>query len=108
MPLVEYISIKSASAQLLPKLRRILDDDRVKFGAVTLERAGLSSPGFSSRWCDIQRVVIDQDSVFIDCSNRPEWHAIPYRDVSFPPLLLAIAHVMIAEHGRLPVEHFEQ
>jgi hypothetical protein len=105
MPLAEYMQINITSAQLLPKLGRIYDGERVNFGVIVLDRAGLTSPQFFASWSEIVRVMIDDRSVFVDCRNRPSWHPIRYRDVSFAPLLLAIAHVMIEEEKRLgPVD----
>src|SRR5262249_9695516 len=67
MPLAEYIGLKLAAAQLLLKLRRIFEEDRVRFGVITLDRAGIRAPGFFARWADVQRVVLDESKVFIDC-----------------------------------------
>jgi len=101
MPLAEYIKVKITSAQLLPKLRRIFEGERIKFGAVYLDREGLTC-SFRSPWSNVARVVLDDANLFIDCRDRTEWHAIPLREIAFPTLLLAIAHVMIEEEKRLP------
>jgi hypothetical protein len=101
MPLAEYIKVKITSAQLLPKLRRIFEGERIKFGAVYLDREGLTC-SFHAPWSNVARVVLDDANLFIDCRDRTEWHAIPLRDVSFPLLVLAISHVLIEEGQRLP------
>jgi hypothetical protein len=101
MPLAEYIKVKIASAQLLPKLRRIFEGERIQFGAVLVDRDGLTC-SFRSAWSNVARVVIDDANLFIDCRDRSEWHSIPLRSVAFPMLLLAIGHILMEEHSRLP------
>jgi hypothetical protein len=100
MPLAEYIQVKIVSAQLLAKLRQIFEGNRVPFGILSLDRAGITGR-FTSRWSEIVRVMSDDAHVFIDCRNLNSWHQVRYRDVSFPHLLLAISHVMIDEEKRL-------
>jgi hypothetical protein len=102
MALAEYMEVKIASAQLVPKLRRIVAGERVRFGVVLLDAQGFASPGFTAPWSDVVRVVADQTSVFVDRRDQPEWHPIPYRDVSCPLLLLALAQILIEDCGRLP------
>jgi hypothetical protein len=101
MPLAEFIEISITSAQLLTRLRQLFEGKRVKFGAVHLDRAGLLGHHFFARWSDIVRVMINDSNVFIDCRNRPTWHQIRGRNVSFVLLLSAISHIMIEEHSRL-------
>jgi hypothetical protein len=101
MPLAEYLKVKVASAQLLPKLRRIFDGDPVKFGAVWLDSAGIKG-AVTAPWLKIVRVVADDTTLFVDCRGLETWHQVPLREISFPLLLLAIAHVMIEEAKRLP------
>jgi hypothetical protein len=104
MPLAEYIQVKIVSAQLLAKLRHIFEGNRVPFGVLSLDRAGITGR-FTARWSEIVRVMSDDAHVFIDCRNLQSWHQVRYRDVSFPQLLLAISHVMIEEEKRLtPVD----
>src|SRR5262249_11844678 len=49
MPLAEYIQLKIASAQLLEKLHRIFDGQRVPFGALSLDREGITGK-ITARW----------------------------------------------------------
>jgi len=104
MPLAEHIQLKIASAQLLAKLRHIFEGNRVPFGVLSVDRAGITGR-YTARWSEIVRVMSDNAHVFIDCRNLQSWYQVRYRDVSFPHLLLAISHVMIDEEKRLtPVE----
>ena len=102
MPMAEYMELKMASAQLLPKLRRILAGERVKFGVVVLDARGFASPGFAAAWPDIARVMADRTKVFVDRRGQPEWHEVAYRQVAFPRVVLAIATILIEEARRLP------
>jgi hypothetical protein len=102
MALAEYMEVKIASAQLLPKLRRIVEGERVRFGVVVLDAQGFASPGYTAPWSDVVRVVVDDTNVFVDRRDQPEWHPIPYHDVSCPLLVLALAHILIEDAGRLP------
>ena len=53
MPLAEYLKVKIASAQLLPKLHRIFDGDPVKFGAIWLDSAGIKGAVMLPLWSQI-------------------------------------------------------
>jgi len=102
MPMAEYMEVKMASAQLLPKLRRIVAGERVRFGAVVLDARGFASPGFAAAWSDIVRVMADRKQLFVDRRGQPEWHEIAYRQVAFPRVVLALSAVLIEEAKRLP------
>jgi len=102
MPMAEYMELKMASAQLLPKLRRIVAGERVRFGAVALDARGFASPGFVAAWSDIARVMADRKQLFVDCHGQPTWHEVAYRKVAFPRLVVAISTILIAEAKRLP------
>jgi hypothetical protein len=102
VPLAEYMEIKIASAQLLPKLRRIVAGERVRFGVVVLDGKGFASPGFTAPWSELIRVMADRSSVFVDRRGFPAWHPIPYHDVSCPLLVCGISHILIEEAQRLP------
>jgi hypothetical protein len=102
MPLAEYLKVKVASAQFLPKLQRIFNGDPVKFGALWVDSTGIKG-AITATWSEIVRVVADDASVYIDCRGLDTWQQIPLRSISFPLLLLAIAHVMIEDAKRLPV-----
>jgi hypothetical protein len=102
MPMAEYMELKMASAQLLPKLRRIVQGERVRFGAVTLDARGFACPGFAAAWPDIVRVMADRKQLFVDRRGAPTWHEIAYRKVSFPRVVVAISTILIAEAKRLP------
>ncbi|HZZ79947.1 MAG TPA: DUF6585 family protein [Gemmataceae bacterium] len=101
MPLAEYIRLKIASAQFLPKLRKIFDGGRVSFGLLRLNRAGISGP-IGGPWAQIARVLCDEKNLFLDIRGQETWHQVPLREISFVPLLMAIAHVMIEDFTRLP------
>ena len=102
VPLAEYMEIKITSAQLLPKLRRIVAGERVRFGVVVLDAAGFASPNFAAPWSELIRVIADRSNIFVDRRGQPAWHAIPYHDVSCPLLVCALAHILIADAQRLP------
>lgn len=102
MPLAEYIEIRMASAQLLPKLERIVGGERVRFGAVKLDARGLAAPGIAAPWPQIVRVMGDRRLIFVESRNQPGWRSIRAGDVSCPMLMLALAHILIEEGQRLP------
>jgi hypothetical protein len=102
MPLAEYLKVKIASAQFLPKLRRIYDGDPVRFGAVWLDNNGIKG-AINAPWLEIERIVGDDAKLYVDCRGMDAWQQTPMREISFSLLLLAIAHVMIEEAKRLPV-----
>lgn len=102
MPLAEYMEVKIASAQLLPKLRRIVQGERVRLGALLLDAQGITGPGYTAPWSEVVRVVADQASILVDRRDQPEWHPIPYQDVSCPLLVLALSAILIEDAGRLP------
>jgi hypothetical protein len=101
-PLAEHLEIKVASAQLLPKLRRILAGEAVRFGRLVLDRDGLTSPGFVARWPELVRVVADRGGILVERREQSEWNTIHDQDVSNPLLVPAIAHILIEEAPRLP------
>jgi len=101
MPVVEYLKIKITSAHLLPKLRRIFDGDRVKFGAIALERTGMTTPRIFASWDEVQRLVNDNTNLLLQLGSQTAWHTVRYRDVAFPLLVLSIAHIMLEEKERL-------
>ncbi len=100
VPLMEYIEIRMAAAQLLPRLKAIWDGERAQFGVVALDKTGFHGPKFFAPWAEVRKVVPDERSLFVDCGRR-EWVALRYRDVAFPHLVMAIAHVLIDEHSRI-------
>ncbi len=101
MPLAEYLKVKIASAQFLPKLQRIFNGDPVKFGALWLDSTGIKGP-ITATWAEIVRVVADDAVLYIDCRGLDAWQQVPLRSISFPLLLVAIAYVMIEDAKRLP------
>ena len=101
MPLAEYLKVKIASAQFLPKLERIFNGDPVKFGALWLDSTGIKGP-ITAHWSEIVRVVADETTLYVDCRGMDVWQQIPLRNIAFPSLLLAISHVMIEDAKRLP------
>jgi hypothetical protein len=103
MPLAEFIETKATAAQLLPRLRRIFSGEAVRFGKVVLRRDAWNSPGLSASWARLVRVVADQKLVLVELKNQERWYELPLAEVSFPLLLVAIAHVMIEEHERLRI-----
>jgi len=105
IPLMEYMEIRMAGAQLLPRLKAIWHGQRERFGVLTLDHDGIAGPGFFAPWSQVSRVMSDAKSLYVDWSARTSWTAVRYRDVSFPYLVMAIAHILIDEHSRLgPVE----
>lgn len=101
MPVMEYIEIRMAAAQLLPRLRSIWHGKAEEFGVLVLNRGGIEGPGFFAPWPEVRRVVDDGTTVFIDSADAPKWLDVHYRRVSFPSLVMAISHVLIEEHSRL-------
>ena len=105
LPLMEYIEVRMAASQLLPRLKSIWLGQNETFGVISLNRAGLTGPGFFAPWSEVRRVMSDPRNFLVDWNKRPDWIDIRYRDVSFPHLVMAISHVMIDDHSRLaPVE----
>ena len=108
IPWAEFIEVKVTAAQFLPQLRRIFAGERVRFGIVELDRtafishAGATSPEFHASWDEITQVASDRTHLFVNCHNRPTWHAIPYCEVTFPLLVIAISHIIKTEEKRLP------
>lgn len=102
VPLMEFVELHVTSAQFLPMLQRIVDGERVDFGAVELGRAGVWNRRDFFPWSEIVRVFNDSEFLFIERRNGATTGPILYRHVSFPLLVLAIARVLIEEHGRLP------
>jgi hypothetical protein len=103
LPLAEYIEIRMASAQLLPTLQRIFAGERVRFGAVVLDRHGFEGPGVRADWSQIVRVMGDRRSVFVECRDQAGWRSIRVGAVSCPLLMLSVAHILVEEAPRLPV-----
>lgn len=103
MPLAEYLKVKIASAQLLPRLQRIFEGNPVKFGALWLDNTGIKGRVIAP-WSEIDRIVGDDALLYIDCRGLDAWQQIPLHDIAFPLLLLAIAHVMIEDAKRMPAD----
>ena len=101
LPLMEYMEIRIAGAQLLPRLKSIWEGEREKFGIVTLDRDGYHSPKFVVPWSDLVRIDCDDCSMYVRFDKRRDKHVIRYRDVSFPQLVLALAKILKKEHSRL-------
>ena len=101
-PLMEYIEIRLAAAQLLRRLEAIWEGQSQRFGIVTLDPGGITAPRLFAPWAEVRRVVSDAQHLFIDWAGASEWVPLRYRDVSFPYLVMAISHVMIDEHQRFP------
>jgi hypothetical protein len=102
IPLMEYIEIRMASAQLLPRLKRIWEGERERFGVVSLDRTHFHGPEFDLRWEQVRRVVDDVKHLLVGLKGRRERLEVRYRDVAFPHLVMAIAHILIDEHQRFP------
>jgi hypothetical protein len=102
MPLAEYLEIRMASAQLLPKLQRIVGGQRVRFGALALDAQGIAGPGIAAPWSQVVRVMGDRSLMFVECRDQPGWRSVRAGDVSCPLLLLSLAHILIDEAARLP------
>lgn len=107
MPLMEYVEIRLASAQLLKRLEAIMAGRQIRFGAIALDRNGLSGPHFFAPWESVRKVVADANHLLIDWSQRSQWMQVEYDRVSFPLLVRAIASVLIEEHGRLKTASVE-
>ncbi len=102
VPLMEFVDLRVTSAQFLPVLQRIVDGDRVDFGAVELGRAGIWNQRDFFHWSEIVRVFNDSKYLFVERRTGATTGPILYRRVSSPLLVLALARVLIEEHGRLP------
>jgi hypothetical protein len=102
IPLMEYIEIRMASAQLLPRLKRIWEGECERFGVVSLDRTHFHGPEFDLRWDKVRRVVDDVKHLLVGLKGRRERLEVRYRDVAFPHLVMAIAHILIDEHQRFP------
>lgn len=101
IPVLEFIETKLTATQLVPILRRIFDGERLAFGVVQLDRSGFTGKRFYSPWSEIAKVVSDNANLYVDIRGRSSWSMIPYEDISFPLLVMAISHVMIADDRRL-------
>jgi len=102
MPLMEYLEIRLCSSQFLHRLKDIWECKRERFGALLLDRAGIEGPRFSAPWSEVRRVITDSKKVFVDWSQRTDWVPVPYQDVSFPYLVIALSSVLIDEYKRIP------
>jgi hypothetical protein len=103
LPLAEYIEIRMASAQLLPKLERIVAGERVRFGKVVLDADGFTARLDPAPWSEIVRVMGDTGWVYVEYRGRRGWQeACAAGAVSCPMLMLSIAHILIEEAPRLP------
>ena len=102
LPIMEYVEIRVSSVQLLRRLQAIWNGERERFGVVTLDRNGFQGPKFFAPWSEIRKVITDSRHLFVDWSEHRDWVPIRYRDVSFPYLVMAISHIMIDDHSRLP------
>ena len=103
LPLTEYIEIRMASAQLLPRLERIVAGARVRFGKVVLDADGFTARLDPAPWSEIVRVMGDTEWVYVEYRGRRGWQeACAAGAVSCPMLMLAIAHILIEEAPRLP------
>jgi hypothetical protein len=100
-PLMDYIEIRMASAQLLPRLKAIWDGDHERFGSVTLDREGFRVTKTFVLWSDVHYVIRLGNTLFFECHSRPQGISIRYRDVAFPYLVVALTRVLIAEHTRM-------
>jgi len=103
MPLAEYIQVRIASVQLVPRLKRLAKGERMRLGAITMDRDGMIAP-VAARWTEITRVLADDSQVFVDTRTGPAWHPIPLKDVAMPIVLLALAHILMEDSTRLPAE----
>jgi hypothetical protein len=101
MPLMEYMEIRLSSSQFLHRLRQIFNGQREPFGVLTFDKDGIGGPRFFAPWSEVRRVITDANRVFIDWTRRTDWVPIPYEEVSFPCLVVALAAVLVDEHKRL-------
>jgi hypothetical protein len=101
MPLLEYVETRLCAAQFLPRLQRLYDAARERFGSVVLDRQGIQCGRFAACWADVRRVVGDAQELMIEVSMSPDWARIPKSRVSLPYLVIALAAVMIDEHRRI-------
>ena len=97
IPLLEFMEIRLTASQLLPRLEKIYAGQRLGFGAMAIDRQGLTFKRTLFPWSQVERVLRDRDQLFIHVRGRSEWVPIPYVAVSFPLVVMAIAHVLIAE-----------
>jgi hypothetical protein len=97
IPLLEFMEIRLTASQLLPRLEKIYAGQSVGFGGVQLDRQGLTRGKFFAPWSQIERVLRDREQLFVHVRGRADWLSIPYAGVSFPLVVMAIAHVLIAE-----------
>jgi hypothetical protein len=102
LELLEFVATKATTARFLPCLRRIFDGERIKFGALWLDRAGIGGPIMAAPWCEIKSVVNGGATCYVEFRAERRWHQIPWSDISSPLLLSAIAQVLIEESERLP------
>jgi hypothetical protein len=102
MPILEYMEIRLCSSQFLYRLKEIWRHRPQRFGIIVLDHRGVGAPRFAAAWSAVRRVLVDSNRLFVDWSKRPDWVPFPLSRVSFPHLILAIASVMIEEHGRFP------
>lgn len=104
IPLLEYMEIRLTATQLLPKLQQLHAGQSLGFGAVRLDQYGIHGRGFAFRWSEVERVVRDRDTLFVQVRGLSEWLPVPYVAVSFPTIVMAIAHIMIEEEGTIEPE----
>ena len=101
LELLEFVATKATAAQFLPCLRRIFDGERIKFGALWLDRAGIGGPIIAVPWSEIESVHSHDTVCHVELRGQHMRYQIPWRKITSPFLLEAIAQVLIEEAKRL-------
>jgi hypothetical protein len=98
VPIADYIELK-CSAVLLPVLfRRLQAGERVSFGELAMDRAGIRARGQACQWSEIGGTRLDGTAFLVTDRYRRERVRLRTRDVSFPMVAQAIIRT-VSEEG---------
>jgi hypothetical protein len=101
VPLMEYVEIRMAAVQLLPRLKSIWSGELERFSDVAISADGIFGPELVARWSEVRGLSADEKWLYIHWKSERRRESIRYRDVSFPTLVMALARILIAEHTRM-------
>jgi hypothetical protein len=99
--IARHIEAKASAANLLPRLRRIIEGEQVCFGAIAISRHALTGPNLHAAWREIIGVSATDNEMAFVLRNGPA-ALVRYRDIGFPIVVMAIVRILSREHGNPP------